>query len=106
MGLHINVTYDASAANAPPGFTTAVGAAVAYWESVIATPITVNIVFGWGTVDGAPMDAGALGESFGAHSTFSYAEVAAALAATATSFDDAVAIGALRPDPTGGAGFY
>ncbi|WP_428333329.1 NF038122 family metalloprotease [Novosphingobium sp.] len=59
----INVTYDASAANAPAGFEQAVQAAVQYWENQISTPITVNIDFGWGEVDGQAISAGALGES-------------------------------------------
>ncbi len=73
MGLKINVTYEASAAalqTSNPGlyaqFTNAVQTAVNYFQSVIATPITVNISFGWGTVGGSPVTA------LGASSTFQY----------------------------------
>ena len=59
----INVSYDASAANAPAGFKQAVQAAVQYFETTITNNITINIDFGWGEVAGQAMDAGSLGES-------------------------------------------
>ncbi|MFI4976328.1 MAG: NF038122 family metalloprotease, partial [Caulobacterales bacterium] len=77
--MHINITYDASAASAPAGFEAAVQAAVQFFETTFATPITVNITFGWGTVGGQPMDPGALGESVSTYLPFSYAAVRTAL---------------------------
>lgn len=106
MGLNINVTYDASVANAPTGFQAAVQAAVAYWESVIATSVTINIVFGYGVVAGQPLDPGALAESFGSHASYSYAQIAAAMGSASTSYDDAVAMANLRADPANGAPYY
>ena len=61
--MQINAIFDASAANAPAGFVAAVEAAVSYLDSVIATPITVNIQFGWGEIAGQTMSPDALGES-------------------------------------------
>ncbi|HWU56532.1 MAG TPA: NF038122 family metalloprotease, partial [Rhizomicrobium sp.] len=61
--MQINVTYGASVSGAPAGFTTAVDAAVAFFESTFDANITVNITFGWGEVGGEPLDPGALGES-------------------------------------------
>ena len=61
--MQINIIYDPSAANAPAGFQQAVQAAVQFFESAISSGITVNIVFGWGVVDGQPIDSGALGTS-------------------------------------------
>ena len=45
-GLGINVIYNSSVNSAPAGFTTAIQEAVQYLESVIITPITVNINVG------------------------------------------------------------
>jgi hypothetical protein len=61
--LQINVTYDASAANAPAGFQQAVQAAVQFFETAISSNATVNIAFGWGEVNGQAIDPGAVGES-------------------------------------------
>lgn len=105
-GVQINIVYDASVASAPAGFKTAVQAAVDYWDSVIATPITLTIAFGWGEVSGHALDPNALGESIAANSMFSFAQVTAALGAQSTSPDDATSIAAFpTSDPSSGAGF-
>jgi WD40 repeat protein len=104
--VQINISYDASIANAPAGFKTAVQAAVEYLESVITTPITVNIAFGYGEVDGQAIDADALGESLGIGSNYGYSQVVAALTAAATSPDDFASIAALPlTDPTNASPF-
>ena len=105
--MPINPIFDASAANAPAGFEAAVEAAVAYLNSVIATPITVNIQFGWGEIAGQAMGAGALGESLPYGSFFTYSQVRAALAAAATDSDETASAASLPgTDPTGGGQFF
>ncbi len=107
MGLQINVTYDASLTDAPAGFQTAVQAAVAYLESVIATPITVNIQVSYGEIAGQTMEAGSLGESEPFGSWFSYAQVKNALTSVATSADDLASVATLgASDPTNGGQFF
>ncbi|WP_420382137.1 NF038122 family metalloprotease [Novosphingobium sp.] len=103
----INVTYDASAANAPAGFDQAVQAAVQFWESQISTPITVNLTFGYGSVDGQPLDAGALGENIESGIFVPYASVLKGLATQATSPADFASLSALLTgDPTDGSTFF
>ena len=68
-------------------------------------PITVNIDVGWGEVAGQSLG-GALGASETNLGVFSYSQVKAALAADATSADDATAVASLPgSDPTGGGSF-
>ena len=105
--MQINITYDASLADAPVGFQTAVQAAVQYLENAIATPVTVNIQVGYGEIAGQPMSADALGESEGLGSYYTYDQVRAALAATAVSPDDLAALASLpAADPTHGGDFF
>jgi len=104
--MQINVTYDSSAASAPAGFKAAVDVAVQYLESLITTPITVNIQFGYGTLNGQAVASGDLGESLSNYSTLTYAQVKAALTAAATSADDQAAVATLGADPTGGGKFW
>jgi hypothetical protein len=103
-GLKINVSYDASVSSAPAGFEQAVQAAVDYLESVIATPITVNIAVGYGEVGGQAMLSTAVGESirFG-NQTVSYAALRAALLANADTPDSVTAAASLpMTSPLGG----
>ncbi len=105
--MEINVTYDPSVAGAPSGFMTAVQAAVQYWDAEITTPITVNIAFGYGEVEGQSVGADNLGESISVGANFNYAQVLAALTNTATSPDDLASIGAQpTSDPTNGGLFF
>ena len=60
-GLVINVTYDASVANAPAAFKTDVAAAVQWFQSHFSDPVTININVGYGEVGGQTMGSGALG---------------------------------------------
>ncbi len=51
-GFIINVTYDASVANAPAAFKADVAAVVSYLESHFSDQVTININVGYGEVDG------------------------------------------------------
>jgi len=101
--LHINISYDSSVANAPAAFKTTVAAVVQYFESQFTDAVTVNIHVGYGEVDGSSLGSNALGESLTYLSSFSYAQVKSALAADATSADDAATVASLpSSNPTGG----
>ncbi|HEY1425058.1 MAG TPA: NF038122 family metalloprotease [Caulobacteraceae bacterium] len=86
--MKINVTFDASTKGAPTGFFAAVNAAVQFWASQITNPITVSITFGYGSVNGTPMDTGALGESEAAGGHFLYGQAIGMLQWLATSPND------------------
>jgi Ca2+-binding RTX toxin-like protein len=102
----INISYDSSVDNAPPGFKDAVQAVVQYFESVITSPITLNLQFGYGEVAGQPMDASSVGESIVPSKVYDYATVAAALTGAATSADAKAAAATLPvSNPTGGGEF-
>ncbi len=79
-GFVINVIYDSSANSAPAAFKSAIQSAVQYLESVITTPITVNIDVGYGEVGGQALDSGALGESETYLDSYSYSSIKSALA--------------------------
>lgn len=100
-GLVINLLWDASVANAPASFKTAIQAAAAMIQQYVTTPITVNIAVGWGEIGGfggaAPYTVpnnSALGETLGGVWQ-SYASVKQALTNTATSADDKSVLAAL-----------
>jgi len=59
----INLIWDASVANAPAGFISAVEDAANYFDALITSPITVNIDIGYGEYDGITMPSGGLGET-------------------------------------------
>ena len=82
-GLVINVVFDASCANAPPGFEAGVEAVVSYFESHFSNPITITIDVGYGEVDGQPLGFGALAESATVLTSVSYSALEAALVANA-----------------------
>ena len=106
-GLHINVTYDASVANAPAAFTADVAAAVQWFQSHFSDPITININVGYGEVGGQTMGSSALGRSLYFVDTFSYSQVKNALAADAKSASDSASVATLpSTDPTNGGTFY
>jgi Ca2+-binding RTX toxin-like protein len=93
--FHIDISYDASVANAPAGFKTAVAEAVQYFESQFIDPITVNIAVGYGEVGGYSLGSNALGESLTYLTSYTYAQVKNALVADATSAVDAAAVATL-----------
>ncbi|MGA0601424.1 NF038122 family metalloprotease [Caulobacter sp. KR2-114] len=105
--MQINITWDASAANAPAGFKAAVQAAVNYLEQTLAAPITVNIAFGWGEVGGQSLGAGSIGASLSSGIDLNYADFRSALWANATTADALAAAKALpASDPTHGGTFF
>jgi autotransporter passenger strand-loop-strand repeat protein len=105
-GLKIDLSYDASVADAPVGFKTTVSAAVANLEALISTPITITIDVGYGEVSGTLLD-GNLGESESTGTDVSYQTLRTALLArTATSDEIAAAASLPSSDPTDGGTFY
>lgn len=98
----LDLVYDSSVATAPVGFTTALDSAVSFFENNFTDAVTITIGVGYGTINGAPLDRGALGESLTYFNPYSYAQIASALATDAKSVDDTHA-SALLPasDPTG-----
>ena len=110
--MQINITYDSSVADAPAGFQTAVNAAVQYLDSVFSSPITINIVFSWGEIDGQTLEPGAVGESLtNFYTGFSYGGIVGDLRdADGASPADAALLGSLPtgfgydPAPTSGYG--
>jgi Hint domain len=118
-GLIINVTYDSSVTNLDTvgnaaynptlyaEYTSAVQAAVQFYESEITTPITLNISFGWGEVAGSVISTGALAQSSTFSSDYTYAQVLAAVQATDTTsaVQQAAVLSLPSKDPTKGATF-
>jgi len=105
--MQINITWDASVANAPAGYKAAVQAAVTYLEQVLSAPITVNIAFGWGEVEGQALPAGSIGSSLSSGYALTYQEFRNALWSHATTADSLAAAQALpASDPTHGGTFY
>src|SRR5258705_2519892 len=99
----LNLVYDSSVATAPAGFTAALDAAVSFFQNAFKDPVTVNIAIGYGEINGQPLGAGALGSSRTYFSNYSYSQIRSALAADATSADDASAIASLPlSNPNGG----
>ena len=114
MGLTINVSYDSSVtslagtnATLYSEYTTAVQAAVNFFQTNIANNITLNINFGWGEAGGSPIGAGAAGQSSSVFNTFTYADLLAGLQSSLThSAVQTTALATLPlTDPTGGASF-
>ena len=99
----IDVVYDSSVNSAPLAFTTAVNSAVNFLEDTFLDNVTITINVGFGTVQGKPLDFGALGESVTWLSNFTYQQIKTALAADAKSADDANVVASLPAnDPTNG----
>ncbi len=106
-GLIINVTYDASVANAPAAFKADVAAVVSYLESKFSDSVTININVGFGEVDGLSMSGGAIGQSMYFVDPFSYTQIKNAMTADATSASDLSSVATLpSSDPTNGGTFY
>ena len=93
----INVTWDASIASAPAGFTAGVTAAVQWLESQFVNPATINIDVGYGEINGAPLGSNELGESYYWLNSLSYSSLVGALRANATSPTAAAAVASLPP---------
>ena len=102
----INVTYDASVNNAPAAFKTDIAEVVQFYESVISTPITLNIDVGYGEIDGSSLQ-GSLGSSLILRGSIHVFAIKNALASNASSSTDATALASLpSSDPTNGGSFY
>jgi hypothetical protein len=100
-GLIINVSFDASVASAPAGFTTVVNAVVNYLQSQFSDPITINIAVGYGEAGGNSLG-GALGMSLTYLTNTTYSTLRGAVAADAKTADDSTALASLpSADPTG-----
>ena len=98
--LSFNLTWDASTANAPAGFTTAFQNAIDFYQTSLTNPIVINLSVGWGEVNNTAISSGALGESTFSEIGTSYANVRNALA-------KAAAPGYLpASNPTGGRTIY
>ena len=105
--MKINVYFDKSVRAAPAWFKTDVQIAAHKLDRLIANPIAVNIRVGYGENDGQSLrGALATGMPF-TGSPVTYSQVAADLAANATSSADATAAAHLpASDPTEGGPFY
>jgi hypothetical protein len=68
--LAINIIWDSSAANAPVAWKDDVEYAVNYFESLITTPITINLRVGYGEAGGSSLTNGTLGEEVTETGTF------------------------------------
>lgn len=99
----INISWDASVANAPAGFEAAVLAAAQYLESQFTDPVTMNISVGYGEADGYTLGSNTLGANLSYLVQATYAATRNGLAQDATSPDDATALASLPgSSPTGG----
>ncbi len=102
-GLVFNFTYDASVASAPAAFKSALAAAAQYLQGQFSDAVTLNVAIGYGEVGGHTMGSGALGSSMSYLSSYTYAQISAALRADASSSLDAAAVASLgATSPTGG----
>jgi hypothetical protein len=106
-GMTINAFFDSSTSAAPAGFFTAFNDVIQFYEASFSDPITINLRVGWGTINGFPLDPGALGESSSMQQQFfTYDQIKSALIGDAKSADDITSIAHLpATDPTGGAHF-
>lgn len=103
----INVSYDASVASAPAGFTTAIQQVVQYLESQYTDAVTINVAVGYGECAGYALGSGTLGESMSYLNGYSYSQIASALSADATTATDASAVASLSASsPLSGANYW
>ena len=110
--MQINVTYDLSVTSLPAplqaAYESAVQTAVQFYENAFTNPITINITFGWGEIDGTPVSAGDVGQSYvNSAQVYTYQQLYNAVQATDTTSAVQIAAAATLPadDPTGGAQF-
>ncbi len=92
----IHITFDSSVTSATPvAFTNAVLAAASYLESRFTDAITLNIVVGWGQVNGTALGSTTLGASEGTLQRVTYSSLVAAVRADATSATDTSVVASL-----------
>src|SRR4051812_22999145 len=102
----LNLTYDSSVGSAPAAFTTALNAAVAYFQSTFQDNVTVNLAVGYGEINGQALDSNALGSSLPYFSHYSYSQVRSALAGDAISAADASSVASLPLNNPNGANYW
>ncbi len=101
--MNIVIQYDSSVNSAPSGFKTAVQVAVNYFDKLILNPISVPILFSYGTIEGQALAQNALGESLTNGNIETYTQVASLLSAAAISRWDYQSLQALpASDPLNG----
>jgi Ca2+-binding RTX toxin-like protein len=99
----LNLTYDASVANAPAAFTTALNSVENWFQTNFLDAVTVNIAVGYGEVKGMTLGPGSYGSSYTNMGWYSYTQLKNALAADVSSAPDASAVASLpSADPIGG----
>ena len=100
----IEVTFDASASSAPPGFEAAVNDVVSLFDSIFTNPVTINIDVGWGEVDGQSIGASELGESLEQYTNgYGYNQILSAVNTTSLNDGDPIPASVLTSnDPTAG----
>jgi hypothetical protein len=108
--MQINLIDDPSVASAPAGFTAAIAAAAQFLDNLITSPITVNILVGWGEDDNGafPIASGeiSLGGAV-AGIGLNYSQMRSDLIASASTAADKFAVASLpTTDPTGGLPFF
>ena len=107
-GLHFHFVYDASMANAPAAYVTALNTAAAILSSEITDTMTLNIEVGWGTIGGTTpipgsvAEGGTLGDIYQTYATVS-GELAAHMSgpAAATLLPTSDPFGAVSYDLSG-----
>jgi hypothetical protein len=110
--MNIVITYDPTLTDQTnaiqQGFTSAVTAAVQYFNTTFSNNIAVNITFGYGILNGTPMDGSALAESEALSDRLTYQQLYNALAATdTTSAVQRTAVASLAAtDPSHGDGVF
>jgi len=90
-----NLTFDGSTVGAPAGFFTAFTDAVQFYQTTFVDPITINLVVGWGQIDGSPLRPGNIGQSLTNQTNVPYSSLLSALLHDAESPDDATAVASL-----------
>ena len=99
----LNLTYDASVANAPAAFTTALNSVENWFQTNFKDAVTVNIAVGYGEVKGTPIGPGTYGSSYTNMGWYSYTQLKNALVADVSSAADTSAVASLpSADPIGG----
>ena len=108
--MQINLIDDSSVSAAPVGFTAAVAAAAQFLDNLITSPITVNILVGWGEDDNGTYPISGNTASLGgalAGIGLNYSQLSGDLIANASTATDQLAVASLpTSDPTDGGSFF
>lgn len=103
-GLHINFIEDASVANAPSAFVSALQTAASMIEATVQNNITLNIEVGWGEIAGQAIPSGVAEGGTNGDIYQSYATVASELTAH-VSGPAAASLNLPASDPFGGVSY-